>query len=139
LFGAAPEEVFAFDASSNDPRFKEVAESVSVTMRFSGGRLASFVCGFGATKVSEYRVVGTEGILIMDPACTWHDAIHQTIVVGEKLKKRVFEHRDQVAAEILYFADCIQNGEDFDSLPRCRLAWPRSMNQRRSFFRRARR
>jgi len=62
--------------------------------------------------VPAYRVVGTEGILIMDPAYTWHDDIHQTIVVGEKLKKRVFEHRDQVAAEILYFAYCIQNEED---------------------------
>ena len=112
LFGAEPEEVFAFEASSDDPRFDEVPESVSATMRFSGGRLASFVCGFGATKVSEYRVVGTEGILIMDPAYTWRDDIHQTIVVGEKTQKRVFEHRDQVAAEILYFAYCIQNEED---------------------------
>ncbi len=112
LFGAQPEDVFAFEASGNDPRFDEVPESVSATMRFSGGRLASFVCGFGATKVSEYRVVGTEGILIMDPAYTWHDDIHQTIIVGEKLKERVFEHRDQAASEILYFAHCIQNGED---------------------------
>lgn len=112
LFGAEPEEVFAFESRSDDPRFDEVPESVSATMRFSGGRLASFLCGFGATKVSEYRVVGTEGILIMDPAYTWHDDIHQTIIVGDKPKKRVFEHRDQVAAEILYFSSCMQNEED---------------------------
>ena len=72
----------AFDANSMDPRFDEVPESVSVTMRFSHGRLASFLCGFSANKVSEYRVVGTEGILTMDPAYTWHADIHQTVSVG---------------------------------------------------------
>jgi predicted dehydrogenase len=112
LFGAEPEDVVAFEARSNDPRFDEVPESVSVTMRFSQGRLASFLCGFSGSKVSEYRVVGTEGILTMDPAYTWHDAIHQTVTIGEKETRSVFEHRDQIAAEILYFADCIQNGAD---------------------------
>jgi predicted dehydrogenase len=112
LFGAEPEDVIAFEARGNDPRFDEVPESVSAMMRFSGGRLASFVCGFGEANVSEYRVVGTEGMLIMDPAYTWHGDIHQTIVVGDDLKESVFEHRDQVAAEILYFARCIQNGEE---------------------------
>ena len=112
LFGAEPEDVIAFEASSGDPRFDEVPESVSVTMRFSGRRLASFVCGFGESKISEYRVVGTEGILTMDPAYSWHGDIHQTIAVGDDLKKSLFEHRDQVAAEILYFANCVQNNED---------------------------
>lgn len=112
LFGAEPEDIIAFEASGHDPRFKEVPESLSVTMRFSEGRLATFVCGFGETKLAEYRVVGTEGVLTMNPAYTWHEDIRQTISVGDREKELVFKHRDQVAAEILYFAQCIQNGEE---------------------------
>jgi len=112
LFRAEPEEVVAFAAKGNDPRFDEVPESVSATMRFPGGRLAAFLCGFGETKVSEYRVIGAEGILIMDPAYTWRGDIQQTIIANDKTKKRTFKHRDQVAAEILYFAGCVQTGEE---------------------------
>ncbi len=111
LFRAEPEDVVAFEARSKDPRFHEVPESVSVTMRFSSGRLASFLCGFSESKVSEYQVVGTDGILTMNPAYTWHDDIRQTITLGEEQTTAVFEHRDQIAAEILYFANCIQNDE----------------------------
>jgi len=112
LFRSEPEEVIAVATRGVDPRFEEVPEAVSATMRFSGGRLAAFLCGFGEAKVSEYRVIGTEGILMMDPAYTWHGDIQQTIIVKDKEQKRTFEHRDQVAAEILYFAGCVQSGEE---------------------------
>jgi predicted dehydrogenase len=81
---------------------------VAVTMRFSRDRLATFFCGFGETKVSEYRVLGTDGLLTMNPAFTWNGEIVQTITRNDKSKTTKFEHRDQVAAEIGYFADCIR-------------------------------
>jgi len=107
VFQAEPEEVTAFAVRGKDRRFKEIPEAVSATLRFSGGRLASFLCGFGATKVSEYRVIGTEGVLKMDPAYTWHGDIEQTILRKTKSKTRIFKHRDQIAAELVYFSDCI--------------------------------
>lgn len=110
IFQDEPQEVSAV-AVYGDPRFKEVPEAYSVTMRFSQDRLATFLCGFGQTKISEYRVIGTKGILQMDPAYTWHDDIEQTITIKGKSKMRTFKHRDQIAAEILYFADCIQKGK----------------------------
>ena len=112
LFRAEPEEVVAFAAKGDDPRFDEVPEAVSATMRFPGDRLAAFLCGFGEAKVSEYRVIGTDGILMMDPAYTWRGDIQQTIIANDKMETRTFEHRDQVAAEILYFAGCVQTGEE---------------------------
>ena len=112
LFRAEPEEVVAFAVKGNDPRFDEVPEAVSATLRFPGDRLAAFLCGFGEANVSEYRVIGTEGILIMDPAYTWHGDTKQTIIVNDKEQPRTFEHRDQVAAEILYFAGCVQTGAE---------------------------
>jgi len=112
LFRAEPEEVVAFAAMGTEPRFHEVPESVSATMRFPGGRLATFLCGFGQEKVSEYRVVCTEGSLLMNPAYTWRGDIKQTLIIEDKEIPRTFKHRDQIAAEILYFADCVQCGND---------------------------
>jgi predicted dehydrogenase len=109
LFRSEPEEVVAFAIKNSDPRFDEVPEAVSATLRFPDDRLATFLCGFGEAKVSEYRVIGSKGILKMDPAFTWQDDIQQTIIVKNKEKSKTFKHRDQIAAEIVYFATCIQD------------------------------
>jgi predicted dehydrogenase len=109
VFQAEPTEVTAFAIQGKDRRFKEVPEGVSATLRFSRNRLATFLCGFGESKVSEYRVIGTEGVLKMDPAYTWNEDIEQTISRKEKSKTKTFEHRDQVAAELVYFSDCVLN------------------------------
>lgn len=107
VFRDEPEVVSAFAVHGHDRRFKEVPESVAVTMRFSGDRLATFLCGFGAMKNSEYRVIGTEGMITTDPAFTWQGEIKQTITRHNKSKQKTFAHRDQIAAEIIYFSDCI--------------------------------
>lgn len=112
LFQSEPEEVFAFAMWGHDSRFHEVPEAVAATLHFPGDRLATFQCGFGTTKLSEYRVIGSEGLLKMDPAFTWQGDIKQTITAKNKAKSRTFKHRDQVAAEILYFAGCVQSGGD---------------------------
>ena len=106
-FRGEPNEVTAFAIRGKDRRFKEIPEAVSATLRFSKDRLATFLCGFGESKVSEYRVIGTEGVLKMDPAFTWQGDIEQTISRKEKAKTKTFKHRDQVAAELVYFSDCI--------------------------------
>jgi glucose-fructose oxidoreductase len=111
IFRAEPEEVTAMAVHGKDARFKEVPEAVSAILRFSKDRLATFLCGFGEAKVSEYRVIGTEGILTMDPAFTWNDDIVQTVSRKEKAKTKTFKHRDQIAAEIVYFADCIRRNK----------------------------
>ncbi len=111
LFQSEPTEVTAFAIRGKDRRFKEVPEGVSATLRFPRNRLATFLCGFGEEKVSEYRVIGTEGVLKMDPAYTWNEDIEQTISRNEKAKTTTFEHRDQVAAELVYFSDCVLNNK----------------------------
>ena len=107
LFQAEPVAVTAFAVHGSDPRFAEVPESVTATLRFPEDRFATFLCSFGAANASEYRVIGTKGILTLDPAFTWNGDIIQTISDGKKDRVKTFKHRDQMAAEIEYFADCI--------------------------------
>lgn len=112
IFKVEPEEVTAFAVRGKDRRFKEVPEAVAATLRFPNDRLATFFCGFGETKVSEYQVVGTKGVLKMESAFTWNGNIEQTISQKEKSSTKTFKHRDQVAAEIVYFSDCIRENKE---------------------------
>ena len=112
IFQSEPEEVTAFAVHGKDRRFKEVPEAVSATLRFPNDRLATFFCGFGETKVSEYQVIGTEGVLKMNPAFTWHGDIEQSITQKDKTKTKTFKYRDQVAAELVYFADCVRQKKE---------------------------
>jgi glucose-fructose oxidoreductase len=81
-------------------------------MRFPEERTANFSCSFGATDVSRYTLIGTEGLLISDPAYEYAMEIKHQLTIGEKKKTRTFPKRDQFAAELVYFSDCIlQNKE----------------------------
>ena len=113
LFQDDPIEVTAFSASNNETRFREVPELVTAVMRFPKERLATFTCGFGESKVSEYRVVGTAGDLKMDPAYTFHGDITMRLTDKDgKTKEARFPERDQIGAEIAYFSDCVLNNRE---------------------------
>ena len=107
LFRAEPSEVFAVTANNGEERFKHVEEMTSVVMRFPGDRLATFTCSFGAADVSRYSLIGTKGILQADPAYEYAMAIQHHLTIGEKENTRTFPKRDQFAAELVYFSDCI--------------------------------
>jgi predicted dehydrogenase len=51
--------------------------------------------------------VGTRGVLTSDPAYEYAMDIEHEVIVGGKKSKRKFAKRDQFAAEITYFSDCI--------------------------------
>jgi glucose-fructose oxidoreductase len=109
LFRAEPTEVFAYRASkAGDERFREISEQMSVVMQFPDQRLASFICGFGASKESFYDVVCTDGRLRLDPAYDHARDLYQEVRFPDgKVKTTKFKKRDQIAAELVYFADCI--------------------------------
>jgi glucose-fructose oxidoreductase len=107
LFGDEPLEVSAFDVRGTDRRFKEVDEMTGALLRFPQDRLAMFLCSFGATDVSAYDVVGTKGRLRVEPAYEYVGELKQQITIGGKTRERTFPGRDQFAAELIYFSDCI--------------------------------
>lgn len=111
IFQSEPLEVSAYAESSDNPRFREVPEMVTVIMRFPENRLAQFTCGFGESKVSTYRVVGTLGDLMLSPAFTFSGDIRHTLTKDDKSKETTYRSRDQFAPLLIQFADCIINNE----------------------------
>ena len=107
LFGAEPTEVFALSANGGDARFRKVEEMTSVVMRFPEDRLATFTCSFGSADISRYTLAGTKGLLTADPAYDYNLALNQQITIGEKTTTRKFAKRDQFAAQLVYFSDCV--------------------------------
>src|SRR5215216_4745887 len=111
LYGAEPMEVTAFSSNNGDPRFSHCEEMTSAILRFPGReRLASFTCSFGAADVSTYRVVGTEGDLVMDPAYEYAGELVQRVTIKGRTRERKFPKRDQFAPELISFSDCILTG-----------------------------
>ena len=112
LFQAEPTAVFASRANSGDSRFRKVDEMTSVVLRFPEERLATFTCSFGAADISRYTLIGTKGLLTADPAYDYTMAIRHQLTVGSRTTTRKFPKRDQFAAELIYFSDCILKGRE---------------------------
>jgi glucose-fructose oxidoreductase len=99
--------VFAAVASCSDKRFAEVDEMVSAVMRFPDSRLAAFTCSFGAAHTSRYQVIGTKGDLEVSPAYGYTDELVHRLTLHERTIQRTFAKRDQFAALLVYFSNCI--------------------------------
>jgi glucose-fructose oxidoreductase len=107
LFGSEPTEVLAVTGNNGDERFQRVEEMTSVVMRFPQECLATFTCSFGAVDISRYALIGTKGVLRADPAYEYAMAIKHQLTVAGKTKTQTFPKRDQFAAQLVYFSDCL--------------------------------
>lgn len=112
LFRDEPIQVTAFSASSEDPKFSEVDESLSAILRFPGERLATFTVSFGAKDYSAYDVLGTEGSLRVENAYEYSEPTSLFVTIGDKTREKKFEKRDQFAPELIYFSECIQKNKE---------------------------
>jgi predicted dehydrogenase len=113
LFRSEPIEVSAWHVSRNgDERFEEVPEMTGARLRFPDDRLATFVCSFGGAAVSQYDVVGTEGVLRVSPAFNFGEPLAQSLTIKEKTTHKTFPAGDQFAPELLEFSDCVLNDRE---------------------------
>ena len=116
LFRTEPVEVSAMRFAGRDPRFAAVDEAYAATLRFPVDRVAQFSASFGAHDRAHYQVVGTDGFLTLDNAYEYAAEGMTLQLVGKHgAKTRSFPRRDQIAAEIEYFARCIR--DDLDPEP----------------------
>lgn len=113
IFGAEPMEVVAFSSNNGETRFQQCEEMTAAIIRFPGReRLASFTCSFNGADVSTYRVVGTKGELVMDPAYEYAGELKQRVTIDGRTRERAFPKRDQFAPELISFSECILTGAD---------------------------
>jgi predicted dehydrogenase len=112
LFQDQPIAVFATAANNGEERFKNVDEMTTAILRFPGDRLATFVVSFGASKVSTYQVIGTDGDLRVDSAYNTSGDIKHTLTIKDEKEERAFSSNDQLAAEFVYFSNCILNNQE---------------------------
>jgi len=107
LFRDDPIEALALSARGSDPRFREVDEMTGAILRFPGERLATFTTSFGAADVSAYRIVGTKGSLVLDPAYEYAGVRKMRVTANGRTRERTYKPVDQFAAELLHFSDCV--------------------------------
>ena len=113
MFNAEPIEVFAESIDGARSNMPEVDEMTSGVMRFDGDRLATFTTSFNANGVSDFRVIGTGGNIHAEPAYEYAEALGYTLTIGtDNIRKKKGRRRDQFAAEIAYFSDCVLNGRN---------------------------
>lgn len=127
FFGSEPTEAFAWAARTNEPRFAEVDEMVSVLLHYPGDRLAQFTVTYGSNATNECRIAGTKGDLRLSPAFAYDQSIERWLTIGKKTEHAKFPRRDQFGGETKYFSDCILDdrhpnprmGTDFGSSKKC--------------------
>ena len=113
LFGAEPIEAFGRTASAkSDGRFGEIPEMVSAWLRFPDERIAQFTISYGSEAVSEYRVSGTEGDLMMTPGFSWEEGQTMAVTVKGKKDEKTFDKVDHFAGETKYFSDCVLDNKE---------------------------
>jgi glucose-fructose oxidoreductase len=112
LFGDEPTEVVAVSVNNGEPRFQNGDEMTHAILRFPGDRIATFTSSFGATDVSEYRLVGTRGEVRLDPAYEYAERLRQFVTIEGHTELHELERRDQFAPELAYFSSCIQHDRE---------------------------
>src|SRR3954453_15148395 len=116
--GEEPVEVTAMaHQPAEDPRFREVPESVAFTLRFPSGVLAHCDCSFGSAGGRRYRVHCAEGVIDMDPAFDYRGLRLRVKETkghgGETLDaEMLLPGVNHFAAEMDHFSDCVLTGKD---------------------------
>lgn len=110
VFAAEPVEAIAMSVRASDPRFNEVDEAVSATLRFPQEAMATFTASFGAAGTDSYRIVGTQGEIEVSPGFHFMTAIRVRLSKTGRVTEREFPRIDQFGAQTSYFTECIANG-----------------------------
>lgn len=88
------------------------ADTVAVTLRFPGERLAQFNLSYFGNPANTFIAIGDKGSVELDPAYIFGKPMEQTTLIGEKKSRESFKNTDHFGGEMKYFSDCILNGID---------------------------
>jgi glucose-fructose oxidoreductase len=114
LAGEEPVEVTAISRSTiGDPRFREVEEDMTWSLRFPGGALASCSASWRYALQNRYRVACTEGWFELEPA-TSNGNLRLRVGRGnrgEVVEERMLPQVDQIPLMFDHFAECVREGK----------------------------
>ncbi len=111
LFGAEPTEVIsATGVRHPESGFGDFDDTIAVTLRMPGDRLAQFTVSYYANNVDSLIIAGTKGSITMNPAFGFGQGLAHDRQIGEERSKETFKATDQFGGELRYFSDCILAG-----------------------------
>ncbi len=110
--GEEPVEVNAIEQTDrNDPRFKEVEDTINFQLRFPSGAMAQCTSSYGFAGQNRIRVVGTKGWAELEPA-TSYTGLRMKIRKGNATEERDLGQRDHFASEMDHLSDCVINNKE---------------------------
>ena len=116
LSGEEPVEVTGNVWSTpGDARFREVEESCRFVLRFPSGFIASCSTSYAAHKSQMFRLNGSDAWAEMNPAYAYHGVrlkVSRVVDGHEQATDAGIEEKNQFAAELDHFAQCIQQNKD---------------------------
>ncbi len=113
VFGAEPTTVVsAVGTRHAESGFGDFDDTVAVTLRFPGNRLAQFTISYYGNAIDEYTVVGTKGYVRMAPGFLYGKPLEQTVALGQKKQSKSFKNTDHFGGELKYFSECILSDTD---------------------------
>jgi len=110
VFRAEPVEVMAWPSRRHTRAGAE--QRMSAMLRFPEDRDLTFTASIASAPVSELRILGTEGDLRVENAFDYAETIRHVFTRHDRTERRTFARRDQFAAELLYFSDCIRENRE---------------------------
>ncbi len=116
VFSAEPTEVVSATGSKHpdtglDPT---IADTVAVTLRFPGERLAQFNLSYYGSPTNSLVAIGTKGSIMLDPCYMFGKPLEQTTSIGDKKSKESFKNTDHFGGEMKYFSNCILNNTEVE-------------------------
>jgi predicted dehydrogenase len=114
IFSSEPIEVVSATGTKHpESGFdQDFADTVAVTLRFPGERLAQFNLSYFGNPANSLIAIGEKGSVQLDPAYTFGKSLEQIVFIGEDKSKESFKNTDHFGGEMKYFSDCILNGLD---------------------------
>ncbi|MEK6418401.1 MAG: Gfo/Idh/MocA family oxidoreductase [Burkholderia gladioli] len=108
VFEAEPTEVVSAVGTRNPGSgLGDFDDTVSVTLRFPGDRLAQFTISYALNGFNALVAVGTQGSIALQPSYTYGKPLEQTLTVGQDTRHQTFKNTDHFGGEMKYFSDCI--------------------------------
>ncbi|WBO21525.1 Gfo/Idh/MocA family protein [Sphingomonas abietis] len=110
LFGEEPIAVYAVGTKTAGRTFN-FDDTVAVTLRFPGDRLAQFTVSYATAPAESFTLVGTKATIHAAPCFMFGPkiGISYTETDGEGSKTHNFDPVEQFGNETQYFSDCILN------------------------------